>query len=98
MVVLDPIGGQEERNSDVLLEAGAAVKCTEVTVLNHKLQRLLDDPQRLAVMSQNARRLGRPDAAETVARIVVESAPRKPVLISRLREKQLRRRLEEDKG
>jgi processive 1,2-diacylglycerol beta-glucosyltransferase len=98
MVVLDPIGGQEERNSDVLLEAGAAVKCTEVTVLNHKLQRLLDDPRRLAVMSENARRLGRPDAAETVARIVVESAPRKPVLISRLREKQLRKRLEEDKG
>jgi processive 1,2-diacylglycerol beta-glucosyltransferase len=81
-----------------LLEAGAAVKCTEVTVLNHKLQRLLDDPGRVAMMSENARRLGRPDAAETVARIVVESAPRKPVLISRLHAKQLRKRVEEDKG
>ena len=97
MVVLDPIGGQEERNADVLLEAGAAVKCTEVTVLNHKLQRLLDDPARIAAMSENARRLGRPDAADAVTRIVLESPPREPVRISRLREKQLRKRFEEDK-
>jgi processive 1,2-diacylglycerol beta-glucosyltransferase len=98
MVILDPIGGQEERNSDVLLEAGAAVKCTEVTVLNHKLRRLLDDPARIAAMSENALRLGRPDAADTIARIVVESPPRQPATISRLREKELRRRLEQDKG
>ena len=97
MVVLDPIGGQEERNADVLLEAGAAVKCTEVTVLNHKLQRLLDDPARIATMSENARRLGRPHAADAVTRIVLESPPREPVRISRLREKQLRKRFEEDK-
>ena len=73
IVILDPIGGQEERNSDVLLEAGAAVKCTEVTVLNHKLRRLLDDPARIAAMGENARRLGRPDAAEAIVRLVLES-------------------------
>ena len=98
MVILDPIGGQEERNSDVLLEAGAAVKCTEVTVLNHKLCRLLDDPERIAAMRENALRLGRPDAAEAIARIVTESPPRSPATISRLREKELRKRFEEDKG
>ena len=98
MVILDPIGGQEERNSDVLLEAGAAVKCTEVTVLNHKLQRLLDDPARIAAMSENARKLGRPDAADAIARIVLESPPCQPATISRLREKELRKRFEKDKG
>jgi processive 1,2-diacylglycerol beta-glucosyltransferase len=98
MVILDPIGGQEERNSDMLLEAGAAVKCTEVTILNHKLGRLLDDPTRIAAMGENARRLGRPDAADAIARVVLESPPRKPATISRLREKELRKRLEEDKG
>jgi processive 1,2-diacylglycerol beta-glucosyltransferase len=98
MVILDPIGGQEERNSDMLLEAGAAVKCTEVTILNHKLQRLLDNPARIAAMSENARRLGRPDAADAIARTVLDSVPRKPATISRLREKELRRRLEQDKG
>jgi processive 1,2-diacylglycerol beta-glucosyltransferase len=98
MVILDPIGGQEERNSDVLLEAGAAIKCTEVTILNHKLQRLLDDPARIRTMSENARRLGRPHAADAVARIVLESPPREPATISRLRERELRKRLEKDKG
>lgn len=98
MVVLDPIGGQEERNSDVLLEAGAAIKCTEVTVLNHKLKRLLDDPARIVAMGQNALQLGRPHAAADIARIVVESEPRKPAVISKNREKVLRRRIEEEQG
>ena len=98
IVVLDPIGGQEERNSDVLLEAGAAVKCTEVTVLNHKIGRLLDDPDRIAAMSENARRLGRPSAAADIARIVAESPACKPAIISRQREKALRTRLEAHKG
>ncbi len=93
MVILDPIGGQEERNSDVLLEAGAALKCTEVTVLGHKLRRLLDDPAMLPRMSENARRLGRPAAARDIARIVLEEPDRKPVVISKLREKALRKRI-----
>ncbi len=98
VVILDPIGGQEERNSDVLLEAGAAIKCTEVTVLNHKLQRLLDDPARIAAMSGNARRLGRPNAAADIAEIVVKSAPGKPAIISKMREKILRKRIEAENG
>jgi processive 1,2-diacylglycerol beta-glucosyltransferase len=93
MMILDPIGGQEERNADVLLEAGAAVKCTEVTLVAHKLRRLLDDPERLKQMSQNARSLGRPNAAAEIARIVLEEPDRRPVVISKLREKALRKRI-----
>ena len=93
MMILDPIGGQEERNADVLLEAGAAVKCTEVTLVAHKLRRLLDDPERLRQMAQNARNLGRPNAASEIARIVLEEPDRRPVIISKLREKALRKRI-----
>ncbi len=93
MMILDPIGGQEERNADVLLEAGAAVKCTEVTLVAHKLRRLLDDPDRLRQMAQNARKLGRPNAASEIARIVLEHPDRKPAIISKLREKALRKRI-----
>ena len=93
MMILDPIGGQEERNADVLLEAGAAVKCTEVTLVAHKLRRLLDDPDRLRQMAQNARKLGRPNAASEIARIVLEQPDRKPAIISKLREKALRKRI-----
>ena len=98
MVILDPIGGQEERNSDVLLEAGAAVKCTEATVVAHKLRCLLDDRERLARMSANARKLGNANAASDIARIVLEQPDRKPVVISKLREKALRRRITEAAG
>ena len=93
MMILDPIGGQEERNSDVLLEAGAAVKCTEVTLIAHKLRRLLDSPDRLRAMSANARALGRPTAAADIARITLEAPDRKPAVISKLREKALRKRI-----
>jgi processive 1,2-diacylglycerol beta-glucosyltransferase len=93
MMILDPIGGQEERNADVLLEAGAAVKCTEVTLVAHKLRRLLDDPERLRQMSRNAGNLGRPNAASEIARIVLEEPDRRPVIISKLREKALRKRI-----
>ncbi len=98
MVILDPIGGQEERNSDVLLEAGAAVKCTEVTVVVHKLRRLLDDPERIRLMSKNARALGRPQAAKDIASIVLDSPERKPAVISKLREKALRKRIATETG
>lgn len=95
MMILDPIGGQEERNADVLLEAGAAVKCTEVTLVAHKLRRLLDDPARLERMRKAARTLGRPNAASEIARITLEEPDRRPVIISKLREKALRKRIAE---
>ena len=95
MMILDPIGGQEERNSDVLLEAGAAVKCTEVTLVAHKLRRLLDDPARLERMREAARQLGRPNAARDIARITLEEPEKRPVIISKLREKVLRKRIAE---
>ena len=95
MMILDPIGGQEERNADVLLEVGAAVKCTEVTLVAHKLRRLLDDPVRLARMRDAARALGRPNAATEIARITLEEPDKRPVIISKLREKALRKRIAE---
>lgn len=70
MVVLDPIGGQEERNAEMLLEKGAAIKCSEVTVLPYKLGCLLEDPARLRQMARAAREVGRPGAAAAIARIV----------------------------
>ncbi len=76
MAVVNPIPGQESRNSDYLLENGAAIKINSVAVLPHKLERLLRDPERLAALKENARRLGRPEAAFDVARKVLELARR----------------------
>ncbi len=62
-VVVNPIPGQEERNADHLLEAGAAIRCNNLPVLAYKIDLLLDDPARFAAMQANARRLARPRAA-----------------------------------
>jgi processive 1,2-diacylglycerol beta-glucosyltransferase len=67
LVIVHPIPGQEERNADHLLEAGAAIRCNNLPALAWKIDRLLDDPARLAAMRANARRIARPQAARDVA-------------------------------
>jgi processive 1,2-diacylglycerol beta-glucosyltransferase len=65
-VIVNPIPGQEERNSDHLLEEGVAIRCNNLPVLAYKLDRLLSDPARMNTMRANARRLARPHAAREV--------------------------------
>jgi len=64
--VVSPIPGQEERNSDHLLEEGIAIKCNDLTTLPYKLDLLLDDPERLAQMRANALRFAKPKASEFI--------------------------------
>jgi processive 1,2-diacylglycerol beta-glucosyltransferase len=66
MVLINPIPGQELRNSDFLLEEGAAVRCNYGTTVGYKIATLLDAPDRVARMAANARRSGRPDAGEVI--------------------------------
>jgi processive 1,2-diacylglycerol beta-glucosyltransferase len=65
-VIVNPIPGQEERNSDHLLEGGAAIRCNNLPTLSYKLDRLLADPQRFKSMHANARRMGHPNAAKEI--------------------------------
>ena len=65
-VIVNPIPGQEERNSDHLLEEGVAIRCNNLPALAFKIDRMLDDPKRVAVMKSNARRLARPNAARDI--------------------------------
>jgi processive 1,2-diacylglycerol beta-glucosyltransferase len=71
--IVNPIPGQEERNSDHLLEAGAGIRCNNLPTLAYKLDRLLADPDRFATMQTNARRMGRPNAAKEIVQQLIES-------------------------
>jgi len=75
LAVVSPIPGQEERNSDVLLEEGAAIRCNNLPAIGWKIDRLLADPRRVAAMKRNALRLGRPHAARDVIRQALELVP-----------------------
>ncbi|MBA2338980.1 MAG: glycosyltransferase [Pyrinomonadaceae bacterium] len=68
LVIVNPIPGQEERNSDHLLEEGAGVRCNNLPALAFKIDNLLDDQPRLDRMRQNVCRLARPDAAREIVR------------------------------
>ena len=66
MVVINPIPGQEERNSDHLLEEGVALRCNNLPALAFKIDTLLDTPGKLARMAEHAWALGKPEAAFTI--------------------------------
>jgi processive 1,2-diacylglycerol beta-glucosyltransferase len=66
LAIVNPIPGQESRNSDYLLENGAAIKVNNLGTLAYKINRLLEDAERLAQLRANAARLARPRAAYDV--------------------------------
>jgi processive 1,2-diacylglycerol beta-glucosyltransferase len=66
LVIVNPIPGQEERNSDHLLEEGVAIRCNNLPALAFKIDRLLADERRLGEMRSNVRRLARPNAATDI--------------------------------
>jgi processive 1,2-diacylglycerol beta-glucosyltransferase len=77
MVLIHPIPGQEVRNSDFLLEEGAAVRCNYQTTVGYKIDQLLARPDRITRMAESARRIGRPEAGPDITSAVLgdESPP-----------------------
>ena len=67
MALVEPIPGQEERNADHLLEAGAAIRCNNLPAAAWKIATLVDQPEKLRAMKQAARAMAHPDAARVIA-------------------------------
>ena len=59
MVIVNPIPGQESRNSDYLLENGAAIKANNIATLGFKVNALLQDASRLDQLRANVRRIAK---------------------------------------
>ncbi len=72
MVLFAPIPGQEECNSDHLLEKGAAVKARSLDLLDHKVLELLENPARLDMMRRSAAAAARPYAGRDILRHVLD--------------------------
>jgi len=71
-VIVDPIPGQEERNSDHLLEAGVAIRCNNLPILSYKLDTLLADRSRMSKMQTAAKKLGHPNSARDIVNRLME--------------------------
>lgn len=74
MAIVNPIPGQESRNSDFLLEEGAAIKINNIATLPYKLTKLFENKKQLARLKKNASKLGKPGAAFDVSRIALKIA------------------------
>jgi processive 1,2-diacylglycerol beta-glucosyltransferase len=77
MVIMNPIPGQETRNSDYLLENGAAVKVNTLGTLAHKVSSLLRDPNRMKQLRASVVRLARPRAAFDIVQRALDFIPKK---------------------
>jgi processive 1,2-diacylglycerol beta-glucosyltransferase len=73
MIIIFPIPGQEEKNSDYLLENRCALKADDLYELDFKLRKLLTHPRLLATMKRNARACARPRAAHDIVDFVYDS-------------------------
>lgn len=71
-------GGHQRLNAEAAVAAGAAIELADAACtpegLGEVLLPLLGDPARLAAMAEASRRLGRPDAAERLARLLLARA------------------------
>ena len=66
----------QTKNAMALVECGAAAVCSDSEAVEKALSqalKLLGNPEKLAVMSNNIRELGIPDSADRVAEIVISS-------------------------
>jgi processive 1,2-diacylglycerol beta-glucosyltransferase len=74
MVIVDPIPGQEERNSQFLVNQGIAIRVDDKRHIAREIDALLNNPKQLAAMKQAALKNGKPKAAEDIARLILNES------------------------
>lgn len=80
LVITQPIPGQEQRNAECLLEAGAAVRLFEPADAAWKIRSLLESPPRMKALQGAATCLARPQAAVHIARHLLATLEDRPIL------------------
>ncbi len=70
-VVVNPIPGQEERNSDHLLEKGCAIKCNNLPVLAYKIDELMSDKKRFETMKTNVTKFAHPNSSREIVQKII---------------------------
>lgn len=80
MILIEPIPGQEEANADYLLEKGVAVKARNLPMLVYKLERLLQDSQRLSLMVHRAKDISQSNACGSIIEILIKKQNERNVI------------------
>ncbi|HQP10928.1 MAG TPA: glycosyltransferase [Candidatus Omnitrophota bacterium] len=72
MVIINPIPGQEMRNTDFLIKKGIAIRIDDTNDIGEEVELLLQSPERLAAMSKAAYENAKPHAALDIAKLILE--------------------------
>lgn len=71
MIVVNPIPGQEERNTEFLLNNGLAMKVTDTFGIDEALYYLYGTPDRIERMRENIRLIGKPNATRDLCKFIM---------------------------
>ncbi len=77
MIIIAPIMGQETRNSDYLINHGAAVKIAKVSELKKVIEYLISQPEKMAAMREVTRSIKKPEACYDIAKLAMDLCGKK---------------------
>ncbi|OIJ10374.1 hypothetical protein BKP37_17660 [Anaerobacillus alkalilacustris] len=74
ILIFQPLPGQEEQNSQFLMNYGAAIKAEVVEEIPILLERIVFNDHYHSIMTENAKKLKQPNAAKEITKIITTSA------------------------
>ena len=78
MVIVNPIPGQEARNTQFLLNSGAAVATYDMCSADELVIRLMEEPRRLEAMRLSMEELRHPESTKNVCEFVIGLCENRP--------------------
>ena len=72
MVIVNPLPGQEMRNTDFLLKKGIGIRIDKTIDIGEEIDLLLKSPDKLMAMSKAAYASGKPHAALDIAKLILD--------------------------
>jgi len=81
MVIVNPIPGQEMRNTDFLIKKGIGIRIDDTSDIGEEIEFLLKSPERLAAMSKAAYENGHPHAGLDIAKLILGFESNQPVIL-----------------
>lgn len=73
MIIVNPIPGIEDRNTEFLLNAGAALCVSKTYPIQDAIYQIFNEPRKVGLMEQAIEIIRRPDSAATLADTVIQS-------------------------
>lgn len=74
MIIISPIPGQEEKNTEYLTKIGAAIRVDDLEAIDLTLSSLLSSPQKLNIMRNCVKTISKPNSSLDIAKLILNNA------------------------